>query len=105
MDPKVGKPCLSGPHFCTGNCQAKTSLNATVLVPVKGNCNATTYKGILFDCGIPSLWQWFGEGTHIGVIVRHTKTFGQKISVYKLFDVSAKARNKNENPFIDAINT
>lgn len=40
------------------------------LVPVKGNPNVTAYKDILDNYVLLSLWQQFGEGLHLGVVVR-----------------------------------
>lgn len=34
-----------------------------------GKCTSTAHKDILHNCGPPSLWQQFGEDTHMGVKV------------------------------------
>lgn len=44
------------------------------LVPVKGYFNVTAYKQILYFFVFPTLWQHFGEGSYITVMVRCVQT-------------------------------
>lgn len=56
------------------HCHAGTCL--CLLVPDKGNCNATTYKDILYNYVLPTLWQVFRECPNMGVMARSPHMFG-----------------------------
>ena len=47
----------------------------SLLVPVKGNCNATAHKDTVYNCVLRTLWQQFGERAHMAVMVRCPHAF------------------------------
>lgn len=49
-------------------CHDDTGLDS--LVPVKEILNATTCKDIIDNCVLPTVWQQFVEGSHMGVKVK-----------------------------------
>lgn len=53
-----------------------TMLKQASQIPVKGNCNPTSYKENLDNCVFSTLWNPLREGPHRGVMVRCPCTFG-----------------------------
>lgn len=63
--------------LCTGaHCHDETGLG--LLVPEKGNSNATSYRDILDHCVPPC----FGEEPCMGVKIRRPHTFGHTVNIY-----------------------